>query len=610
VKTKEREGERNMYTLDLVIVEFVVVAVVCVLLLRYYKANMVTLDVAAMVFLSWILGFAGILLLPFDISIAVVDGNLAQERHMLDTVWNFIYWSTFCLAWVILPLQMEYHNSGQFTVVEKLQDAVIKNMSFYIFAGLAGLVYVVYMVSTNEASLSQVISFLMAMGNTYGVLLITVLMGSGLVGLPRRLWQTGDVETELRRLYMQAPGIELAYQEARFELEDCELVVDKAIDLLAQSPLESPFVRNLGLYVSVLETSVANFEFAGRAMTRKYVASANAGAATQPLDTKKGLVELHARLKQAQMRARAGERRWMFLVQQCKRAEKILAGEHPHPEPEEGSAAWCAMQTEVSTADPAARPGAAGVLHTLSQRCWKKTTKATGRVVSKCEGLAASSTAKTVGRTVAVVCSLVSVVILWSELVMASQMKSPVGLVMGAYSQKGDQNAVVMQGVAFLALSYMSICTYWSLFQLNLGWSYRLQGPQQSLPASLIFNGEYFSRLQFALGYNFLLFLNVPATDATSFNRLMSNITIVPVFGTSFTVYVPIVMIAVALMTLFNVLARLLRLIGLDAEDAGTPSCYETLCGCFRSSRTVVLGEDDLERYESGTRVAPKMELA
>ena len=48
----------------------------------------------------------------------------------------------------------------------------------------------------------------------------------------------------------------------------------------------------------------------------------------------------------------------------------------------------------------------------------------------------------------------------------------------------------------------------------------------------------------------------------------MSNITIVPVFGTSFTVYMPIIMIVVALMTLFNVFTRLFRLIGVEGEDA------------------------------------------
>lgn len=104
----------------------------------------------------------------------------------------------------------------------------------------------------------------------------------------------------------------------------------------------------------------------------------------------------------------------------------------------------------------------------------------------------------------------VSVIILWSELFLVSGWRSPVGYLMGAYASNSNENGVFIQAISFIALSYMSICTYWSLFRLNLGWSHTLQGPQLSTPSSLIFNGQYFSRLQFALGYNFLLFINVP----------------------------------------------------------------------------------------------------
>jgi hypothetical protein len=45
------------------------------------------------------------------------------------------------------------------------------------------------------------------MGNTYGILLITVLMGNGLVGLPRRMWYYADTEGELNLLYMMVNEI-------------------------------------------------------------------------------------------------------------------------------------------------------------------------------------------------------------------------------------------------------------------------------------------------------------------------------------------------------------------------------------------------------------------
>ena len=105
---------------------------------------------------------------------------------------------------------------------------------------------------------------------------------------------------------------------------------------------------------------------------------------------------------------------------------------------------------------------------------------------------------------------------------------------MNAYVGKND-HALVIQSVAFISLFYMSMCTYWSLFQINLGWQYKLQGPQLSGHSSLVFNAQYFSRLQFTLGFNFLMTLNIKQAEKAAFSNLMRNITIVPLFGTSFT---------------------------------------------------------------------------
>jgi LMBR1-like membrane protein len=149
---------------------------------------------------------------------------------------------------------------------------------------------------------------------------------------------------------------------------------------------------------------------------------------------------------------------------------------------------------------------------------------------------------------------------------MAFNFESPVGQIMNAYYGKND-HAIVIQSVAFAVLFYMSLTTYWSLFQINLGWQYKLAGPQLSAHSSLVFNAQYFSRLQFSLGYNFLMSLNLKSADKAAFSSLMQNITIVPLFGTSFTVYTPLIMIVVALITFTNLYARALRVFGFDHED-------------------------------------------
>jgi len=86
-------------------------------------------------------------------------------------------------------------------------DSVYNLIFSGILAVLAGVIYIIYLVSTSGGTFSQVIGFVMAMGNTYGVLLITLLMGNGLVALPMHLWRLGDIERGLRELYLSVRSI-------------------------------------------------------------------------------------------------------------------------------------------------------------------------------------------------------------------------------------------------------------------------------------------------------------------------------------------------------------------------------------------------------------------
>ena len=65
------------------------------------------------------------------------------------------------------------------------------------------LIFIIYLLATKGSTKTfHFLAFMMAMGNTYGVVLIILLMGNGLVALPRRLWRMGNSTTELQRLYV------------------------------------------------------------------------------------------------------------------------------------------------------------------------------------------------------------------------------------------------------------------------------------------------------------------------------------------------------------------------------------------------------------------------
>ena len=76
-------------TVAIVATEFVAVAIVCGLLVKYYQSPLVTPDVSTTVYISWVLGYAAVLILPYDLSIAVVE---QQKSSVLQELWGFVYW--------------------------------------------------------------------------------------------------------------------------------------------------------------------------------------------------------------------------------------------------------------------------------------------------------------------------------------------------------------------------------------------------------------------------------------------------------------------------------------------------------------------------------------
>eukprot|EP01032_Pedospumella_encystans_P031836 gene31836-35933_t len=319
-------------------------------------------------------------------------------------------------------------------------------------------------------------------------------MGNGLVALPMHLWRLGDIERGLRELYLSAAYAEESFQDARYELEDCEAEIETIVGLLEKSG--SAALRNeVGPFVDILTNKVSNFQFAKRSKSRAYVRGFQFDKVDDAvLTTKKHLVKLHARLMTAQLKARASERRWNVLIAESERQEEIAvmrAGSGPS-----SSGTTDSTSSNTSNNNPS-------FLFTL---CNPWTWRTPEFLRPYCEGLYVLWAQRLYVhscRGAAIVCGAFSVLILWSEMLMSSQLHSPIGLMMTAYPGQ-TSNSVLVQGVSFVALMYMSMCTYWPLFRLNIGWTYQLQGPQQSSPFSLIFNAEYLSRLQFTIGYNFL----------------------------------------------------------------------------------------------------------
>lgn len=506
-------------------------------LVRYYKSSAVTMDVTVVTFLSWALGFAGTILLPFDMAITLSTSE--EEDHSLFPLWQAIYWSTFILAWGILPLQMQYHLSGEFTVTGKLCEAIKSNLQTLLIEVALVILFIIYMIAIKGSKATfDFIAFAMAMGNTYGVLFIILLMGNGLVSLPRRLWTIGNTEFEINRLYLLAISIESSFHDARFDLEDCETDVQNMIQAFNLPESDS----SLKVLCEIIKKLVDNFPFALRSASNKFRHVTQ--KEIQPITDRSTLVTLHARVKTSQLRVTAAERRWKNLLIRVKLLQSLQDGSLKAEE-----SGWCEMKmiTANQEINPLCNPFI--LFYQTLRLYWIKYL-----FLWAC-------------RILSILCGLGSLLIFYSELGMTLGVESPISAIIVALSKSGA-GIFPIQLISLMCLAYMSLCTFWSLFSMNLGWSYTLNGPHQSPDSSLLFNSNYLARLQFSLGYNFLLFLNSKGIDGTSFQKLMKNMEIIPLFGSSFAVYAPIITAIIGVVTYFNIYSRLIKCAGIQVEDS------------------------------------------
>ena len=73
-------------------------------------------------------------------------------------------------------------------------------------------------------------AIIIGVANAYGLLLIILMLGYGIIAVPRDLWFYSKPEGELERLYFLAPGVYEAAQDADYDLRIVVTAVENAAE--------------------------------------------------------------------------------------------------------------------------------------------------------------------------------------------------------------------------------------------------------------------------------------------------------------------------------------------------------------------------------------------
>lgn len=198
----------------------------------------------------------------------LVPWNYVSDRALIK-LWRFIYWSSQFLTWLVLPVMQSYSMTGDFTTLDRLKSAIKVNFIYYSSIGaifLVLLIYVVFRVGLDFASLKVIA---ISSSNTWGLFLLVILLGYGLVELPRTLINRSRFSQSLDQLYFQVARLNAEKIEAEEKLDDVLEEIQQAFTLIGSN--ESNFLQQY--LVKIIDRCPPDWKRRTNAMRRQAATS-------------------------------------------------------------------------------------------------------------------------------------------------------------------------------------------------------------------------------------------------------------------------------------------------------------------------------------------------
>eukprot|EP01103_Thecamoeba_quadrilineata_P013505 TRINITY_DN3770_c0_g1_i1.p1 TRINITY_DN3770_c0_g1~~TRINITY_DN3770_c0_g1_i1.p1 ORF type:complete len:615 (-),score=88.19 TRINITY_DN3770_c0_g1_i1:49-1893(-) len=478
--------------------------------------------VTALTLVGWAFCFSIILLLPNDVSISNSQNCQTQNctlpkgalsQHAQKILWETLYWGTLILT-TIYPLVQSYVVAGEFTVKDKLKTAIYQNVILYLVAGVISGILLLIIAIEKGFEWSQLPSIAIAMGNAYGLLLLVILLGVGLIEIPRSLWRRVNREKYLRLLYFKIVSRHNAKGDAKEDYEKYVQLLYKADQMMDQ---DDPLRVHLQTIFNCLPPE--QDKMLGNGV---------------PKLTYKWLADLHAQIKSSFFIKERNIVLYNQTLEEVLYLEDIIESKNnPKWEivrrlgPENGSSSSKSFFV---------------TLKDKSIFFWNVYVYSFLMIV------------------LCGVSWVLSANIMWSEFsgVLRVFMDNPPDLSVPGITINAlfNVNNILVEFIVLVSLTYLSICSLSTLWKLKIFNYYQIVPHHLTDSNSLLFSAAYSCRLVTPLAFNFLLL--IIDNKNTVFFEVMGTMDIVPLLGETFSKLVPVLVPVVSIITFLNVYERLL----------------------------------------------------
>ncbi|KAM9446058.1 G-protein coupled receptor-associated protein LMBRD2a isoform 1-T1 [Clarias gariepinus] len=452
---------------------------------------------------------------------------------ILPVFWRVVYWTSQFLTWLLIPFMQSYARSGGFSISGKIKTALIENAIYYgtylfIFCSL-----LIYVALSPQWHLSwyDLRTIGITAANTWGLFLLVLLLGYGLVEIPRSCWLASCHGHLLSKTYFKAAKLMTEKTDAEENLEDVmedvravnETIrynhpLRKCIDtILKKCPVE---------YQERLGRNMDDYE--------------DFDEKRNPYPSKKSLVKLHKQVIYAVQRHNRTQVQWQILLDEAFHLEDVAKNEisstHQFVHTQRSGQSDGCFRSYIYT------PAAEWYWECVLRRwCY---------------------------RALSVVLCVLSVLVVWSECTFFST--QPVLSVFAIFIQIAERkyNYIYIEVSCFITILYLCYCVYSTVFRIRVFNYYYLQPHHQTDAYSLQFSGMLFCRLTPPLCLNFLGVIHMDSTishqdrQQTSYTSIMGSMRVLSFIANGFYIYYPMLIVLLCIATYFSLGTRCLNLLG------------------------------------------------
>uniref|UniRef100_A0A914Y8Z3 Uncharacterized protein n=1 Tax=Panagrolaimus superbus TaxID=310955 RepID=A0A914Y8Z3_9BILA len=126
-----------------------------------------------------------------------------------------------------------YSKAGEFDAIGKLKAAYYSNIIYYVTYAIIFFFLLAYAISKGISLNPEHLKVLIvSTSNTWGLFLLTVLLGYGLVEVPRQLWQISNKGYRLKKTYFEVDKLSADKNDAEETLREIYAEAREVLNVL------------------------------------------------------------------------------------------------------------------------------------------------------------------------------------------------------------------------------------------------------------------------------------------------------------------------------------------------------------------------------------------